>query len=141
MCGGTSWCSGRTCLPSPGADQWLRIHVARSRREAPVADLPDQASAPDERHLEAEQLRRALLSLPKRQRAVVVLRHYEDLGEQQVASILGCTVGTVKSQHARAIKRLRALVPQDIGRVEVRQNNLPSACAAWRRTSRWARHP
>jgi DNA-directed RNA polymerase specialized sigma24 family protein len=42
---------------------------------------------------------------------VVVLRHYEDLSEKAVAEALGCSVGTVKSQHARAVARLRQLLP------------------------------
>jgi RNA polymerase sigma factor (sigma-70 family) len=50
---------------------------------------------------------RALGSLPPRQRAVVVLRYFEDLTELQVARALGCSVGTVKSQNAKAIKQLR----------------------------------
>jgi RNA polymerase sigma factor (sigma-70 family) len=51
-----------------------------------------------------------LLSLPRQQRAVVVLRHYADLSEQEVAATLGCSVGTVKSHHSRAIARLRTLL-------------------------------
>ena len=52
-------------------------------------------------------LRRALMALPAKQRAVVVLRHYEDLPEREVAQLLGCSVGTVKSQNARALDKLR----------------------------------
>jgi RNA polymerase sigma factor (sigma-70 family) len=50
---------------------------------------------------------RALGRLPARQRAVVVLRYYEDLPETQVAVILSCSVGTVKSQAAKALAKLR----------------------------------
>ena len=49
----------------------------------------------------------ALGQLPRGQRAVVVLRYYEDLTEAQTASVLGCSVGTVKSQMSRALARLR----------------------------------
>ena len=50
----------------------------------------------------------ALGALGARQRAVVVLRFFEDLTETQVADALGCSVGTVKSQSAKALARLRA---------------------------------
>ncbi|MBO2448313.1 SigE family RNA polymerase sigma factor [Actinomadura barringtoniae] len=56
-------------------------------------------------------LQQALLALPPRKRAVLVLRYFEDLPESQVAEILGCSVGTVRSQTHRAIARLRELVP------------------------------
>ncbi len=56
----------------------------------------------------------ALLTLPARQRAVVVLPYYEDLTEREVAALLGCAVGTVKSHNARALESLRsALAPAD----------------------------
>ena len=53
---------------------------------------------------------RALLTLPISQRAVVVLRHCMDLSEQTVAHILGCTIGTVKSQNARGLRKLQTLL-------------------------------
>jgi RNA polymerase sigma factor (sigma-70 family) len=46
-------------------------------------------------------------ALPPRQRAVVVLRYYEDLTEREIATILGCAPGTVKSQASAAMKSLR----------------------------------
>ena len=49
----------------------------------------------------------ALRSLTARQRAVLVLRVFDDLSEAQVARVLGCAVGTVKSTMARAVARLR----------------------------------
>ena len=52
---------------------------------------------------------RALGDLPPRQRAVVVLRFYEDLTERDIAEALGCAVGTVKSQLSRALSTLRGL--------------------------------
>jgi RNA polymerase sigma factor (sigma-70 family) len=50
----------------------------------------------------------ALAELPRRQRAVVVSRFFNDLTEAQTASLLGCSRGTVKSQTAKALARLRA---------------------------------
>ncbi len=55
-----------------------------------------------------ESLWAALSGLPKRQRAMVVLRYYEDLTEAQTASVLGVSVGTVKSTTSRALTKLRA---------------------------------
>jgi RNA polymerase sigma-70 factor (sigma-E family) len=84
----------------------------RRRRESLVAQIPDRAVPGDGIHHDADELRRALLSLPARQRAVVVLRHYEDLSERAVAQVLGCSVGTVKSQHSRALEKLRQILEQ-----------------------------
>ena len=49
---------------------------------------------------------KAIQELPPRQRAVVVLRYYEDLSEKEIAEILGIAPGTVKSQASRALKAL-----------------------------------
>ena len=57
-------------------------------------------------------LLRGLAMLPVRQRAVLVLRYFEDLSEVQAAAMLGCSVGTVKSQAARALARLRELTSE-----------------------------
>ena len=57
-----------------------------------------------------EELLQALGALPARQRAVIVLRYWEDLPETEVAAILGCSVGTVKSTASRGLARLRAAV-------------------------------
>ena len=53
----------------------------------------------------------ALRLLSAQQRAVLVLRYYEDLTERQAADALGCSVGTVKTQAHRALKRLREVAP------------------------------
>jgi RNA polymerase sigma-70 factor (sigma-E family) len=87
----------------------------RRRREQLVAVPPDRAAPPSNVEA-ADELRQALRALPPRQRAVIVLRHYADLSERDVAEALGCSVGTVKSQNARALKRLRDLLtPVDEG--------------------------
>ena len=94
----------------------LRTAIAWRRRrwrgEVPTGQVPDTLTsepAPDRR----EQLRVALAALPARQRAVVVLRFYEDLTEVETAAVLGCSTGTVKSQTTKARVRLRALLGGD----------------------------
>jgi len=58
-----------------------------------------------------DELWSAVRRLPTRQRACVVLRYYQELSEQETATLLGCSVGTVKSQTSRAIARLREEIP------------------------------
>ena len=55
-------------------------------------------------------------TLPRKARAVVVLRYYEELSEAETAAILGVTVGTVKSQTSRALATLRARAPETLDR-------------------------
>ena len=57
-------------------------------------------------------VQRALARLAPRQRAVVVLRHFDDLTERETAEVLGITVGTVKSTNAAALARLREGAPE-----------------------------
>lgn len=78
----------------------------RSRREAHLPAGFD-AAAPEGHDLgERDRIIAALRHLPPRQRAVIVLRYYEDLSEAGIAEILGCSAGTVKSQASRALKTL-----------------------------------
>jgi RNA polymerase sigma factor (sigma-70 family) len=58
-------------------------------------------------------VRGAIGQLPARQRAVVVLRYYEDLTDQEIASVLGCPVGSVKSSLHRAAAILRQHLGQE----------------------------
>ena len=81
------------------------------RRERPVPGYVDVA-APEQDHDLALVLREVLPLLPPRQRAVVVLRYLEDLSEQQTAQVLGCSVGTVKSQASRGLAQLRSRVAE-----------------------------
>jgi len=108
----------RRMLANGNVSRWRR-----SRREHLVDVMPEAAGTaagagaggaaagrqetwPGERE-HAVELRRALMRLPAGQRAVAVLRHFEDLSEKQVAEVLGCSVGTVKSQNAKALAGLR----------------------------------
>lgn len=85
----------------------------RTRSEVPHGDLPEPAPHVRPTREVDDMLDRAdlwprICALPPRQRAVVVLRYYEDLSEQQIAAALGCAVGTVKSQASDALRSLRA---------------------------------
>ncbi|HEX5402053.1 MAG TPA: SigE family RNA polymerase sigma factor [Pseudonocardiaceae bacterium] len=85
-------------------------HVSRwrrTRRENLVAELPDTAVWQPDR-FDDEPLWQAVRALPPRQRAVMVLRYYEDLSEAEIASTLGISKGTVKSQANKAMASLRA---------------------------------
>lgn len=95
----------RRVMVTTYAGWWRR----RWRGEVPTGRLPEVA-APDRIGTVAEglALRAALDRLPRRMRAVVVLRYWEDLPEAEVADLLGCSVGTVKSQASRALAKLRA---------------------------------
>ncbi|WP_329566242.1 SigE family RNA polymerase sigma factor [Kitasatospora sp. NBC_01266] len=87
-------------------------HARRFRRRAPeqsVTAVPERAGQDGYAQLDARSaLLGALGALPPRQRQAVVLRYWEDLSESQVAACMGCSVGTVKSQAAKGIAKLRA---------------------------------
>lgn len=89
---------------------WRRPRVA----EVPADVLPPDASRTDDPAEAAVQrltLRRALLALSAKQRAVIVLRYFEDHTEAEAAQVLGVSVSTVKTQTGRALARLRTLLP------------------------------
>ncbi|MDO9455869.1 SigE family RNA polymerase sigma factor [Nocardioides sp.] len=96
----------RRALVTTYTDWWRR----RWRGEVPTGDLPDGAGPVDEaaRVDVRRDVLTALATLSKGQRAVLVLRYFDDLTEQQTADALGVSVGTVKSQASRAIAALRS---------------------------------
>lgn len=101
----------RTSLTHVFVDETRRAH---RRRESVTAD-PETGERPVRAEWDSgdrDLVRSALLDLPPRQRAVVVLRHWLDLDVAQTARMLGCSTGTVKSQNSRALDHLRvALTP------------------------------
>jgi RNA polymerase sigma-70 factor (sigma-E family) len=90
---------------------WRRKKVAENQ----PGDLPDRRD-PGNENTDAIALRmtieQALRSLSPRQRAVIVLRYFEDHTESEAAELLGVSVSTVKTQTARALEHLRRLVPE-----------------------------
>jgi RNA polymerase sigma-70 factor (sigma-E family) len=93
------------------------VRRPRWRREQTVSDPPDRPGQPDPGltgggpdAVDGDAIRAALAELPKRMRAAVVLRHWLDLSVEETASLLDCSEGTVKSQTAKGIARLRGLL-------------------------------
>lgn len=82
----------------------------RKRRDVPTESLHDSGRS-DEPEI-ALVVRRALERLTSAQRAVLVLRHFEDLTERETADVLGVSIGTVKSQNSAALARLRTGAPE-----------------------------
>jgi RNA polymerase sigma factor (sigma-70 family) len=93
----------------------LALEADRRRRRdpKPVAVLPEViADDHAERVVARDVIANAIPSLPPRQRATVVLRYWEQLTEAETAEVLGCSVGTVKSQTSKAIQRLREVLAE-----------------------------
>jgi RNA polymerase sigma-70 factor (sigma-E family) len=94
----------RTVMVNTSTQWWRR----KWRGEMPTGELPEEHAreeygAVDNRDL----LLRALATLPRRTRATLVLRYFEDLPEAEIAQIMGCSVGTVKSTVSRGLAKLR----------------------------------
>jgi RNA polymerase sigma-70 factor (sigma-E family) len=93
----------------------LRWWRRRASTEVPVAEPPERISSmPDGTvgYAGREAAWQLLAGLPRRQRAVLVLRYYEDLPDMEIAAILGCTTATVRSQASRALATLRIVLPK-----------------------------
>jgi len=120
-----AWPKVRDVQAAPGYARTVLVNTASSwfrrkswRNERPTEAVPDVGHEPDLSSRPA--LMSALAALPPRQRAVIVLRFYEDLSVAQAASALDVSEGTVKSQTSDALARLRtllgeAVVPHTLG--------------------------
>jgi RNA polymerase sigma-70 factor (sigma-E family) len=94
----------RRILVNTQTSFWRRRKVDEYATEV----LPERPGRDETADLDLhDALWNALTSLPKRQRAMVVLRYYEDLSEAETARVMGVSVGTVKSTTSRALTRLR----------------------------------
>jgi len=122
----------RKILARASAERWRRL-ARRPERAMPAAEHGPVEQDRTNEIADRDYLLRALAALPPRQRAVVVLRYFDDLSEAETAQMLGCSLGTVKSQTARGLARLRVTAdspttlpsgraagrPQAAGRTEV----------------------
>jgi RNA polymerase sigma-70 factor (sigma-E family) len=101
---------------TPGPHAYVRkvmltTYIAwwRRRWNGEIAtDVMPEPHEPERARIERVDLMRALAQLPRGQRAAIVLRYVEDLSEAQAAEVLGCSVGTIKSQCARGLRALRS---------------------------------
>ncbi|MFL6136843.1 MAG: SigE family RNA polymerase sigma factor [Frankiaceae bacterium] len=101
---GTAEAYVRRALVNTSTSWWRR----RWRGEVPTATLPDRAGGETTPGVvERSSLWPALMELPRKQRAAVVLRYYEDRPDSEVARLLGCSEQTVRSQCSRALAKLR----------------------------------
>jgi len=110
----------RRVMLNQRTDWWRRLRG----REQVTDELPDGPAFGDIADAQARQdaIVQALRGLTKRERAVVVLRYFEDLPEAQIAAELGIAVGTVKSTLFRALGKLRVspeLVPIGVAEMEI----------------------
>lgn len=101
--------------------QYLSWRRRRASTEAVRAELPDRAAggvAPDQ-VVERDEMWALLSALPRAQRAVMVLRYYEDLADPDIAVLLGCSRATVRVHAFKALNRLRAALAPRLVDVEV----------------------
>jgi RNA polymerase sigma-70 factor (sigma-E family) len=111
---------GRTVLLRTWLDEkrrpWRRSEQTEAAVPERAVDSRDPADSAD-RLWARDLVHQGLLKLPPRQRAVLVLRYFDDLSVAESAEVMGCSQGTVKSQTARGLDTLRATVSQHVGRL------------------------
>jgi RNA polymerase sigma-70 factor (sigma-E family) len=100
----------------------LNAQRRRPWREQPRRFIPDDEVPPpgqlppEDEHADRDAMWHALAELPPRQRAVLVLRYYEELSEAEISEVLGCSRGTVKSQASKGLLHLRRIVEKEEAR-------------------------
>ncbi|MET0237010.1 MAG: SigE family RNA polymerase sigma factor [Kibdelosporangium sp.] len=89
---------------------WRRRRAAKDIATTPgVLDaLTPPVGDPAVRHAERDAMRARIAKLPRKQRAAIVLRYYEDCSDAEIAAVLNCTEGTVRSHISRALQALRS---------------------------------
>jgi RNA polymerase sigma-70 factor (sigma-E family) len=103
----------RRVLYNLAADGWRRR--GRWRQKLPLLRSQDAVGADTDVVDLRDVLLRLLLQLPPRQRAVIVLRYWEQRTEAETAALLGCSEGTVRSAASRGVRRLRELAESPVG--------------------------
>lgn len=108
-----------------GTESRKRRHHEMAWDESALEQRTDNTSTMALKEVDARlQLRAMLASLPIRQRTVIVLRYWEDMSESDVAELLGCPVGTVKSTASRALVQLREILS------DAKTSELSFACSS-----------
>jgi len=94
-------------------NEFLSWRRRLKNQEVPLAELPEAPTGDDvsTRVAQRDAAWRLLAGLPRQQRAVLVLRFYEDLPDDEIATVLGCSAGTVRSHASRGLATLRANLP------------------------------
>ena len=101
----------RRILVNERNSRWRRD---RSRTREVVGEVPDRPGGDEtQAYADRDEMWQALRAMPPRTRAVLVLRYWEDLSEAETADLLGCTVGTVKSQASRGLRKLAEVLTGD----------------------------
>lgn len=108
------------CTTSDSLDSYVRRMVVNAaidtqrrlwfRKEHSKSDPPDRPTRPEDTPVERVAVLDALACLPKRQRATLALRFWEDQSVEQTAKIMRCSPATVKSQTARGLRSLRGML-------------------------------
>ena len=94
--------------------QYLSWRRRRASKEAILAEVPEPPGRDDPQHrvVARDQMWQLLAGLPRAQRAVLVLRFYCDLPDDEIAALLGCGMSTVRSQAARALAKMRTMLSE-----------------------------
>jgi RNA polymerase sigma-70 factor (sigma-E family) len=104
----------RRCVVNATRDSWRQLSRQQQREQVVAGYAAGLPVAIDDLIADRDRLTRALLRLPYGQRAVVVLRFWLQLSEQETAAALGNSTGTVKSQASRALGKLRQELQSDL---------------------------